>query len=127
MKHLKLILLLLPLLVLVACEKESIEKWECVLGGHLDVTITLTIDSATNLVSVSKSPKKMRDNDQYHQFREEYHYFIQNDTLYCNEYPPHDYAFAITRLSNDKMELKFLGLLPAYHLYIGTYLFNKKQ
>jgi len=118
---------LFALFFLMSCKKESVETWECVLGGHLDVTITLAVDPTTNLVSVSKSPKEIRDNDQFHQFREEYYYFIQNDTLYCNEYLRHDYAFAITRLSNDEMELNFLGTLPAFHLHISKYLFNRKQ
>jgi len=105
-------------------------KWKCVLE-HLDVVITLTVDPTTDLVSVSKSPKEMRDNDFYHQFRNGDLYFSQNDTLYLKvsddnicANPNCDY-FKITKFSEDEMGLEYLGILLDYPLYIRNYLFNR--
>ena len=113
----------------VTQKKELAGTWKCVLK-HLDVAITLTIDPATDLVSVGKSPTEMSANDAYHQFRDGDLYFLQNDTLYlkksdCNDCVHPSYAFEITRLSDDKMELDFLGPLIAYAFGTSNYLFNR--
>lgn len=103
-------------------------KWECILEQY-GIIITLTVDSTTNLVSVGKSPEEMGENDGYHQFRNEDQYFLQNDTLYYledNEMPDKENEFfAITRISENKIKLKYLGFLPDFHLYMRNYLFNR--
>jgi len=104
-------------------------KWECVLE-YFGVAFTLSIDPVADLVSVSKSPKEVGVNEGYHQLRDGHLYFLQNDTLYLKKsdgnicFRP-DYAFKITRLSEDEMELEYLGILPADPLYVWSYLFNR--
>ena len=127
--------LLITLLAIYGCNKSEIPPkhniqgiWVCVIE-HFDITITLTIDNTT--VGVSKSPKEMGVNDGYHQFRDGDQYFLQNNTLYLTElegnvcFKP-DCTFAITILSENEMELKYMGGLFAYPLYIDNYLFNRK-
>ena len=102
--------------------------WICMLD-NFNITITLTIEGSA--VTVNKSPTTIGYNDQFHQFRNEDKYFLQNDTLYLINldgsicFRP-DCAFAITMLSVNEMELEYLGGLWAYPLYISNYLFNRK-
>jgi len=104
-------------------------KWECVLE-RFDVAITLSIDPVADLVSVSKSPKEVGVNDEYHQFRDGNLYFLRNNTLFLKKsdggicFLP-DFSFKITRLSEDEMKLEYLGIIPYDPLYINSYLFNR--
>jgi len=109
----------------------SVSVWECVLE-HFNTTITLTIDDYTNLVSVSKYPKEVGYNDQFHQFRDRSQYILQNDTLYLKNldgtvcFRP-DCSFAITKLSENEMKLEYYAMLPDHILYVRNYLFNRKK
>ncbi|MCL2074699.1 MAG: hypothetical protein FWH18_12315 [Marinilabiliaceae bacterium] len=106
------------------------EIWECVLVD-LDIIITLSLDANTKLVSISKSPEEIGDNDQYHQFRNGDQYILQNDTLHFKDLDgticfTTSCSFAITTLSENEMELKYLGFILHQPLHKNIYLFNRK-
>ena len=103
------------------------EIWECVIKDF-NITITLTVDSTK--VRVSKFPKEYGEND-HHLFRDGDQYVLLKDTLYlidsegniCGWFDP----FAITRISEDKIELEYLGILiDIVPCIMRTYLFNRK-
>jgi hypothetical protein len=99
----------------------------------------LTIDTKTNLVSVSKSPKEIGDNDQFHQFRDGDRYIFTTETpyslpegglyleplesnVYCSE---PTCSFSVTKISDNEMKLEYLGGVWTGVNYMSEYLFKK--
>jgi len=93
--------------------------------------VTLTIYPITNLVTVSKSPVEMGYYDGFHQFGNGNQYLLQNDTLhrmnppYGSVFCDHFYDFEITKISENEMELEYLGLVFTDLFHLKHYLFNK--
>ncbi len=130
-KMLKIVaILLITTGIFFACDKDTNDDiWIHIpVHGNGDA-IMLTFNSEKNRAYVTTSPENF-DTNGFYLLRNGQEFIVSNDTIYYL-FPdgtyPNNIAFAITRLSSNKIELSYLGILPDTPFHVRNYLFNRKN